>query len=73
MLQSISAQINQGDKIGIIGSNGIGKTTLVRIIGGDEIADAGTIQCNLDNPIIVYLPQKPYFQQGSIFNKNNYK
>lgn len=38
-----SFQINPGDKIGLVGSNGAGKTTIFRLIMGEESPDQGTI------------------------------
>ena len=41
VFDDISCGIHQGDKIGIIGINGTGKTTLLKIIAGLEEPDAG--------------------------------
>ena len=38
-----SFSVNRGEKIGIVGSNGTGKTTLINILNGDIIPDTGTI------------------------------
>ena len=35
--------IQEGDKIGIVGINGTGKSTLLRMIAGDEVPDSGNI------------------------------
>jgi len=43
VLQEVSWQINSGRKIGLIGSNGTGKTTLFRIIAGDLRPDGGQV------------------------------
>ncbi|MCI7794837.1 MAG: ATP-binding cassette domain-containing protein, partial [Lachnospiraceae bacterium] len=55
--------INEGDKIGLIGVNGTGKSTLLKLVAGLEEPDSGTIICgrNLD---IRYLPQNPSFKSG---------
>lgn len=55
--------INEGEKIGLIGINGTGKSTLLKLAAGLEEPDSGTIVCgrNLD---IRYLPQNPSFQSG---------
>ncbi|MCU6748575.1 ABC-F family ATP-binding cassette domain-containing protein [Faecalicatena acetigenes] len=56
----VSCGIQEGDKIGIIGINGTGKTTLLKIIAGLEAADAG--QVIIKNGIrLAYLPQDPLF------------
>lgn len=52
--------IHQGDKIGIIGINGTGKTTLLKMAAGLEEPDAGQI-IRQNNLKIAYLPQNPEF------------
>ncbi|MEE1031996.1 MAG: ATP-binding cassette domain-containing protein, partial [Ruminococcus sp.] len=52
--------IHQGDKIGIIGINGTGKTTLLKMIAGLEEPDEGQI-IRHNNLKIAYLPQNPVF------------
>ena len=55
--------INEGDKIGLIGINGTGKSTLLKMVAGLEEPDSGRIVRgrNLD---IRYLPQNPVFHPG---------
>jgi len=43
ILKNISIDINKGEIVSIIGSNGCGKTTLLNIISGDEIPTSGTV------------------------------
>ncbi|HZJ82898.1 MAG TPA: ATP-binding cassette domain-containing protein, partial [Clostridia bacterium] len=43
IFENIAGQINNGDKIGLVGANGIGKTTLVKVLTGAETKDAGDI------------------------------
>lgn len=43
VLDDLSCSVDEGDKIGIIGVNGTGKSTLLRIIAGEEEADEGQI------------------------------
>lgn len=38
--------VYEGDRIGIVGQNGTGKTTLLRILAGKEVPDTGTVQLN---------------------------
>lgn len=60
LLSEINLGINEGDKIGLIGINGTGKSTLLKIIAGVEKADGGTIIKG--NAVrIEYLPQNPVF------------
>jgi ATP-binding cassette subfamily F protein uup len=60
LLENISLGINEGDKIGVIGVNGVGKSTLLKIIAGAEQADTGRLIKGND-VTIEYLPQNPYF------------
>ncbi|MBM7871765.1 ATP-binding cassette subfamily F protein uup [Clostridium pascui] len=60
LFSNINLGINEGDKIGVIGINGTGKSTLLKIIAGIEVEDSGRIIKNsLIN--IEYLPQLPEF------------
>ena len=43
LLDSVSLQINSGDRIGLIGVNGSGKTTLLRMVAGLEQPDDGSL------------------------------
>ena len=42
VLDDLSCSVDAGDKIGIIGVNGTGKSTLLRMLAGDEEPDSGT-------------------------------
>ena len=44
LINGFSTRIMRGDRIGLLGPNGIGKTTLLKLILGEEEADSGTIQ-----------------------------
>lgn len=44
LIKNFSTRIMRGDKIGLLGPNGVGKTTLLKLILGDTEADSGTIQ-----------------------------
>ena len=42
VLQNVTASVERGDRIGIIGANGTGKTTLLRILCGESLPDSGS-------------------------------
>ncbi len=46
ILENVSFIVNAGDRLGMIGPNGCGKTTLLRIIAGKEAADRGSVGFN---------------------------
>lgn len=60
LLDDADFSINEGEKIGIIGVNGTGKSTLLRIVAGLEETDSGTV-IKGRNLTIRYLPQTPVF------------
>lgn len=60
IFDDVSCGIHQGDKIGIIGVNGTGKTTLLKIIAGMEEPDLGQVICG-NGISVTYLPQNPEF------------
>jgi ATP-binding cassette subfamily F protein uup len=60
LFQNISFVINDNDKIGIIGINGTGKSTLLKIIAGFETMDSGQ-KIMSKTTTIEYLPQSPQF------------
>ncbi|WP_313154835.1 ABC-F family ATP-binding cassette domain-containing protein [Lacrimispora sp.] len=63
LFDDTSFSINEGEKIGLIGINGTGKSTLLRIVAGLEEPDQGTVGKgrNLD---IRFLSQNPIFHEG---------
>lgn len=63
LFDDTSFSINEGEKVGIIGINGTGKSTLLKIVAGQEEPDEGTVarSRNLD---IRFLPQNPQFRDG---------
>ncbi|NCC68852.1 MAG: ABC transporter ATP-binding protein, partial [Clostridia bacterium] len=58
LLLDASLFLNTGDKIGIIGTNGTGKSTFLRIIAGIERPDEGTVSFD-PNIRFSFLPQNP--------------
>jgi ATP-binding cassette subfamily F protein uup len=64
LLNDVTLGINSGDKIGIIGINGTGKSTLLKIVAGLETPDSGTIT-KAGGVRVGYLPQNPVFEEGA--------
>lgn len=63
IFDEVSVGIQEGEKIGIVGINGTGKTTLLRILAGEETADSGNVICQ-SGLKLAYLPQNPRFCEG---------
>lgn len=63
LLDDVGFGINENEKIGVIGINGMGKSTLLKVAAGIEPCDAGKI--SMGNHVkICYLPQTPHFEEG---------
>lgn len=62
LLEDVTLGIQEGEKIGVIGVNGMGKSTLLRILAGAEEPDAGAV-IRGRNVKTGYLPQTPAFEQ----------
>ena len=64
LFDDLSLTVDSTDKIGIIGINGTGKSTLLKILAGFETIEAGEIATS-NELIIEYLPQNPFFEEES--------
>ncbi len=58
LLRQVSGNLEERDKIGIVGVNGTGKSTFLKILAGIEEADSGRVTLNKDVSLM-YLPQMP--------------
>ena len=58
--------VQQGDKIGIVGINGTGKSTLLKMIAGEETPDEGQI-IRQNGLKIAWVPQNPIFPSGRMY------
>ncbi len=63
LLNDTSFHLNENEKVGIIGINGTGKSTLLKILAGKVEPDDGTITMGR-NLRIAFLDQKPEFEDG---------
>ena len=75
LFNNINLGINDGDKIGVIGINGTGKSTLLKVIAGEEEVDEGRI-IRSNALQVEYLSQNPYFNPEAtviqqVFNGNS--
>jgi len=64
VLKNVSFIVNPGDQLGLIGPNGCGKTTLLRIIAGQEQPDGGSVQFNPPDLRLGHLAQGQQFAEG---------
>jgi len=69
LFRNISFHINEGDKIGLIARNGVGKSTLLRILAGEETADSGKHWINKDVTVALF-EQDPHFEEDKTVLEN---
>lgn len=75
LFSNITFHINEGDKVAIIARNGIGKSTLLKILSGQETADEGKVWINKDVTVALF-EQQPVFEEElsvleNIFHHNH--
>lgn len=73
-LGPINLELNEGDILGLVGENGNGKTTLLRLLCGELYATSGRISYNFDysdaydlRTKLVYIPQRTETWRGSMY------
>lgn len=64
ILENISLQVDNGEKVGLIGANGAGKTTLLNIITGQLSHDSGNVVISKDTRV-------GFLKQSGALNENN--
>lgn len=62
ILSQITFTVNAGERVGLIGPNGCGKTTLLRILTGQEKPDGGSVHFTPSRLRVGYLPQGAIFE-----------
>jgi len=64
VLDEVTVQLDAGDRVGVVGPNGVGKSTLLRILGGVEELDRGSVVHEPRATTVGYLPQEPDPEPG---------
>lgn len=64
IFEDASFGVQEGDKVGIIGINGTGKSTLLKMLAGKEVPEIGQIIMQ-NNVRLAYLPQNPQFPENA--------
>jgi ATP-binding cassette subfamily F protein 3 len=64
LFEEVSFVINAGERAGLVGPNGCGKTTLLRILHGDERPDSGSVRYDVPMNRVGYLPQALRYDDG---------
>lgn len=63
VLAGVTLTIRRGERVGLVGDNGVGKSTLARLLAGLEEADGGSLTRRRDARV-AYLPQEPELTAG---------
>ena len=69
LFSNISFHIEEGDKIALVARNGTGKSTLLRILAGIEIPEAGKLWINKDVDVVLF-EQEPVFEETKTVLEN---
>jgi ATPase subunit of ABC transporter with duplicated ATPase domains len=64
VLHRVTVSVTAGTRLGVVGPNGIGKTTLLRILAGLEEPDGGTVERSPATLTVGMLPQEPDARPG---------
>ncbi|MBQ9601827.1 MAG: ATP-binding cassette domain-containing protein [Neisseriaceae bacterium] len=68
LLDKTQFQLYAGEKVGLIGRNGVGKSSFLKILAGVQKLDDGQVVCQ-NGLKIVYVPQESFFnQKDTVFN-----
>ncbi len=59
ILDEVDLAVSPGWRVGLVGPNGVGKSTLLRVLSGQIQPDAGSVSTSPPNAIVGYLPQEP--------------
>ncbi len=69
LFKNISFNISEGDKIALIARNGFGKSTLLKILAGEETVDEGEVWINKDVTVALF-EQEPKFEEDKTVLEN---
>ncbi len=69
ILRGLSLQINPGEHVGLVGRNGAGKTTIFRLVNGEETPDSGDV-VRAKNLRLGLLAQHVHFEAGSTVHES---
>jgi ATPase subunit of ABC transporter with duplicated ATPase domains len=64
ILTAVDLTVTSGHRVGVIGPNGVGKSTLLRVLAGLERPEQGTISLAPPDTAVGYLPQEPERRRG---------
>ncbi len=68
LFSNISFNIEEGDKIALIARNGTGKSTLLKMLAGQETPDEGKIWVNKDVDVVLFEQDPEFDEEGSVLD-----
>ncbi len=64
VLEQASLEVGPGARIGLVGPNGVGKSTVLRLLAGEEGPDTGVVAIDPPRATVAHLPQEPEGRPG---------
>ena len=64
LLENVNFYLNENDKVGIIGINGTGKSSFLRVLAGDQVPDEGKVSLD-PNVQVSFLSQNPKMDEDN--------
>jgi ATPase subunit of ABC transporter with duplicated ATPase domains len=64
VLEHATLEIGHGARIGLVGPNGVGKSTVLRLLAGEEAPDHGVVALDPPRGTVAHLPQEPERRPG---------
>ena len=68
LFQNINLQVNTGECLALVGRNGVGKSTLMKIISGEPIQDSGAVQFSNNSTVAMLAQTVPLALNGNVYD-----
>src|SRR5215203_5891353 len=68
LFKNISFNIEEGDKIALVARNGTGKSTLLRILAGQETVDEGKLWISKDVDVVLFEQEPVFIENKSVLD-----
>ncbi len=68
LLEDIDLHIEKGERVGLLGRNGLGKSTVLRLLSGEMTPDAGEVWVQPNTTVAALEQEVPRYQRGKVFD-----